>query len=909
MFYRILFIFLILSVSASAFDRKSIHEARFDADISINRTYENSLKNSDIRAAQSADDILVSESYAPAKFNQDNGDIAQINDSTILAVFSDNRDGSLKIFGQLIKTDGQFIGSNFIVTGSDNGSDYVDPKIETDQSGNIFIFFRDRSSGLILGTRYLSDLTVDLSTFLVNDTLNNAYAGPYDFSIYNDGKFVVVWEDYSNSGSLIKMKIYGDNGLLISGPITVNNDGGSSSHWVPAVEVDNNGNILVVWEDYRSAQADIYAQLFDGSGLEIGSEFALIPSPANLANQYAPEIIQTGPLRFIIGWVDQRSGQEIYGQVYSVVTGLVGSNSIISSDDTLLVNWNLDFCSDDNNMISASFASFGPENLISLQPIDSVLNKMSSLKNLNINNDGQRWQPALNLNDDGTYSAVWSQVLSNNSDIMVNFFQSDFTPILSSELTVNDDLIGAPSSSPSVCASSDWYKLVAFSDKRNDGGDIFVQAVSNSGLKINSNIKVNQDNASNLQSDPDITASIAQQISMVVWVDSRDINAIPGQRIFGRLGDKFGVFRTDEFLISDSASYSIKNRPQAAMNNNGLSMVSWIDERFSNSAVLTRLVSMSGNLGASEVIVSDTAVNSIINNLQNGIDSSNNFYIFWHSSTVSSKTVEMKKYSETATELLSFSFTSPIPAETIDEFDAALFGNGYFAIAYTTAEQPAKLYLTVFDDAGSEILAPTVINDQLNQSVKSPAVSVSNNDYISICWVDTRSGRKQIYYQLLDNSYSPLSGNTLASSADVEYMKSPKTVAVYGRAFFSWVDPRLNGDNIYASLVTYLPTDIDDGNNNPLPDKFILNQNYPNPFNPTTKISFSLPKKSFARLVVFNMLGQEVKVLAAKEMSAGNHIFEWNGTNESGQAVASGLYFYKLETDDFSGLKKMILIK
>ena len=89
-----------------------------------------------------------------------------------------------------------------------------------------------------------------------------------------------------------------------------------------------------------------------------------------------------------------------------------------------------------------------------------------------------------------------------------------------------------------------------------------------------------------------------------------------------------------------------------------------------------------------------------------------------------------------------------------------------------------------------------------------------------------------------------------------------------------------------------------------------LQGNYPNPFNPTTTISFSVAQtSSFVNLEVFNIKGQKVKKLLGEILPAGNHTIVWNGKDENGKAVASGVYFYKMNADKFISTKKMILMK
>ncbi len=88
------------------------------------------------------------------------------------------------------------------------------------------------------------------------------------------------------------------------------------------------------------------------------------------------------------------------------------------------------------------------------------------------------------------------------------------------------------------------------------------------------------------------------------------------------------------------------------------------------------------------------------------------------------------------------------------------------------------------------------------------------------------------------------------------------------------------------------------------PKTFSLSQNYPNPFNPTTTISFALPAQSFVSLKVFDMLGREVLTIVSGELRAGSYTRQWNASN-----VASGVYFYRLQAETFSGTKKLLLLK
>lgn len=117
---------------------------------------------------------------------------------------------------------------------------------------------------------------------------------------------------------------------------------------------------------------------------------------------------------------------------------------------------------------------------------------------------------------------------------------------------------------------------------------------------------------------------------------------------------------------------------------------------------------------------------------------------------------------------------------------------------------------------------------------------------------------------------------------------------------------RINADEEIggSALIT-----IESPAENSLPTKFSLFQNYPNPFNPETTIKYQLPQQCQVKLVVYNMLGQEIRTLVNKQQEAGYFQIRWDGLDEQGYQVTTGIYFYKFEAGDFISIKKMLVTK
>ena len=97
-----------------------------------------------------------------------------------------------------------------------------------------------------------------------------------------------------------------------------------------------------------------------------------------------------------------------------------------------------------------------------------------------------------------------------------------------------------------------------------------------------------------------------------------------------------------------------------------------------------------------------------------------------------------------------------------------------------------------------------------------------------------------------------------------------------------------------------------------LPKAFLLAQNYPNPFNPSTTISYAIPEdigQVAVRLNVFNIRGQLVRTLVDKSQGPGTYNVNWDGADNKGRQISSGVYFYRLVADDFVSTRKMVVLK
>ena len=144
-------------------------------------------------------------------------------------------------------------------------------------------------------------------------------------------------------------------------------------------------------------------------------------------------------------------------------------------------------------------------------------------------------------------------------------------------------------------------------------------------------------------------------------------------------------------------------------------------------------------------------------------------------------------------------------------------------------------------------------------------------------------------------SYSPVNATSVSNMTYGYYTDNSTGCTMTSGAVQSY------RPNLALTISTALGT----GNSTTvIPDKYEMSQNYPNPFNPVTKINFALPKQGLVTLKIYDILGREVRTLVNEVKQAGNYSVDFNGAEFS-----SGVYFYRIESNDFTDVKRMILVK
>ncbi|MGB2698725.1 MAG: FlgD immunoglobulin-like domain containing protein, partial [Candidatus Zixiibacteriota bacterium] len=246
-------------------------------------------------------------------------------------------------------------------------------------------------------------------------------------------------------------------------------------------------------------------------------------------------------------------------------------------------------------------------------------------------------------------------------------------------------------------------------------------------------------------------------------------------------------------------------------------------------------------------------------------------------------------------------------------------------------EQDTTYYWSIYSMRAGDGAAWQVFPSQSEDVSVGNPIYASNNDYIiAFDFVDNSSGQSYVLGANLETSKVGTITN-ISNSWDLGFPSysndDSKIVYQYHDGWqYTIRTVELQNDKISGAGGDYVlaidgmypvwftigerPVEVEEQEEDQeLPSEIVLKQNYPNPFNAETVIEYRLPKPTKVKVNVYNVLGQRVTTLIDQVQPAGYHKTSWDGTNKSGITVSSGVYFYEIQTSEFSECRKMVLLR
>jgi hypothetical protein len=836
-------------------------------------------------------------------------DIATGKDGEMVVVWIDHRTGRPDIYARRYSSDGTPQGSSFRVNDDPTGAYHGAPCVAVDGNGNFIVAWideRDGEENNIYAQRYLSDGTPAGNNFRVDDDLTEE--SHYDPSIAADGTglFVIVWEDYRNGNQDVYAQRYWHDGLPIGSNFKVNDDTGTGSQDSPSVSMDWQGNFVIAWKDYREGKSNIYAQRYTRDGSILGSNF-IINDNSGYSRYFDPCISSDSTGNFIVVWDDGREySRDIFAQLCSSDGTTIGKNFKVNDDTKKNRHLGPDVSMNTKGNIVVTWYD-EREGYFNIYAQRYTKEGSPIGGNLLVNDDsGTSWQqvPAVCMDKNGNFTLVWQDNRELPSQIFAQQYASDRSK-LGSNFKVNDDTGSSQQLSPRITVDQSGHFVIAWVDERNGRFDIFAQRFSDIGTALDMNFKVNDDTGYASQNMPDIASDTTGNF-IIVWQDVRDSYAIMAQRYL-----KDGSLLGANFKVNDDTTYESKSEPSVSIDDSGNVIIVWEDKRNGNTDIYAQALDNNGLfLGNNFKINDDTGEESqrcpCISVNHNG-----SFVIAWEDRRNGNSDIYAQRYGSDRLALGDNFMVNEDPGSEYQGYpDIASDLNSNFIIAWedyrhTNLDIYVQQYLNDGSPSGNNIKVNSGSDDK-DQGSCSAGMDEKGN--FLIVWEDERNAPYiEVYGQRYSSDGSPLGGNFLMTNKDKTRQMRPDIVLNDNRIYHTWQDNRagLTGYDIWASVLDWTdPTGNIDQNIIGNIMSFFLNQNYPNPFNPKTTISFSLQRNVWIKLKVYNVLGEIVDILVDEYLSAGFYHYQWPVKN-----VPSGIYYCLLETEDYSKVKKMVLVR
>ncbi|MDP3025162.1 MAG: T9SS type A sorting domain-containing protein [candidate division Zixibacteria bacterium] len=810
------------------------------------------------------DDFLVNDDTVSISVQQ-LPSIAQDPSGDFVVAWEDYRNGESDIYAQRYNLTGSPIGLNFKVNDDfRTGQNY--PAIAMDFTGNFIITWEDTRNGEsdIYAQRYNSSGTPLGSNFMVNDDAGDAVQRQPAIAMDSSGDFVITWEDNRNDGTWnIYAQRYNSSGAPTGSNFKVNDDTGTARQHSPAITIDSSGNFVITWEDYRNDLGDIYAQRYNSSGIPSGSNFK-VNDDVGTGLQWYPAISMDGSGNFIITWQDARSNWNIYAQRYNSSGSPLGSNFKI------------------NDRIGTALGGF----------------------------------PAITMNRSGNFVITWHDERNGNCDIYAQRYNSSGSP-LDSNFKVNDDVGTACPYYPVIAMNNSGNFVITWHDHRNGNGDIYAQKYNSLGSPLGSNFKVNDD----VSTADQFLSAIAMDNRgnfVITWEDYR--KDVYGGDIYAQRYDFSGSPSGSNFKVNSDTGTAYQWYPAIAMDGSGKFVVAWQDERISKFDIYAQRFNSSGAPLGSNFKVNDDVGATPQAYAAVAIDGSGDFVITWEDDRNSISDVYAQRYNSTGAPLGSNFKVNEVSWAASRPF-IAMDDSGNFIITWQDYRNGNyDIYAQRYSSSGTSLGSNLKVNDEVGTANQwSPAIAMDDSGNFVITWYDYRNGltNPDIYVQRYNSFGDPIGGNCLVPNAQYSSFAqtNPAVVANNSNIYLVWQDNRRSkGWDIYAKVVDWNWTKVGEEEIAGLPSSFELGQNYPNPFNPTTTIQFRVGSLEFGRplhttLKIYNVLGQLVKTLVDEEKLPENYNIIWDGKDDAGKDVASGIYFYQLKTKNYTATKKMVLLR
>lgn len=809
------------------------------------------------------------------------------------SVWMDERNGLKDIYAQFFDQAGNKIGSNIKV--NDYSSDhYFTPNIATNNRGEFIISWVQNSS-MVIAQKFDKNGQNIGNKIYVNQ--NSGYTSSISTALHSDGSFMIMWGSSNGSHYQIYARYFDSTGttsgndLIINDPFNYLTSIGGGKF----ISVDGNGNYVICWSSGGGENySKIFLQRLNHLGQKLDNNI-LVSQNSDSSECYFPEISTTNDGYSFIIWHNSSRygfGSGVYARIFNFNQSFVTDEFAISERDV----WgDLFFSSTDHD--SAFLIIHSSSTRPYFRRIDKYGNFSGDTVGVTYNENNVRYIDLNNLSDMYQNKFLVAANTSDRNDENVHLQRYDFNlnPINGFNKQ-NDDVNSSKQRYPVIKFNQQGNSLAIWEDRRNGKEDLYGQIYDSTFTPITDNFIINDEGTENfILSDKKIT-SLTDGSFVVAFIGSSDYyeEKIWLQAI-SNTGEKVG----SNILIKDNY-YNYHFNIELRSNADDEILICWFNQY---GAYLKRF-DKNLNVIKEEKNFLPSPANYRFENIDVSMDTDLNLFASWRRFDVIADVIENKIYG-------AFYDKSGFATKTGFLIDSLYQNTEKFFCANNGND-----YVLIYRDYGSYKI---IREYESNNNVRYVSYVQVGSYYFPEIDIINFENRKLFltYFQypavaglfLNDNKREVLKYNLfplLYTIIDYEDNLAPYTLDIHNQKLFNLFESNINpGNNIdiwgnvkslseinFTEEIFYQQVYSDH-----------LYNNFPNPCNSKTKIVYELLAYHNVKLAVYNVLGEEVKVLVNQNQDKGIYEVEFDAS-----ALASGVYFYRLDAFDTT-IKKMIILK
>lgn len=471
--------------------------------------------------------VLVNDDAMGA--SQETPVITITNDGAVIVAWQDDREGPSQLYRQIYDAKGIKQGNNTRLNTEFGAGTQAQPALSSAGSNLVMFAWEQYQQGQtdIYFQGFTSTMQPTAQPSRVNDDLYGATQTNPALMVTADGGFVVVWEDRRNGDQDIYLQRYNRSGEPEGTNVRVNTSETETNQYSPAIAPLAGGLLVVAWED--ESNGDVYFQRFDRNGVKIGVNTKINDNPTGADVWYParPAIAAFEDGSFVVVWKDNRNGnQDIYWQRFDPSGARQGNNvqmynSAISENQFAPA---VAVTTADTFVVVWIDRRGGGDDIYFQRYTHSGVAVDDNIQ-VNETNSLEQWSPAnpsIATFRDGSFVVVWTAERNTEYDIYLQRFDSAGQPIVSNQRVEDESLTNIYQFDARVAATKNSEFVVVWKDWRNSwkNSDIYAQKYAADGTKIGSNFRVNNDQTLKPQRAPVVACTPFNEM-IFVWEDTR----------------------------------------------------------------------------------------------------------------------------------------------------------------------------------------------------------------------------------------------------------------------------------------------------------------------------------------------------------------------------------------------------